>query len=252
MLCSLNINLIFLTLFHDCFRENASTYWWWCIFATSMCTFSREYSQFLPSIESKWITSTRGVKLSLVIVYDFLAVWRNQDECNRVEVTTNQEQDKEKYHDCAPSACIVSVLLPCFCCTDFCACDLFLNIEMYILHIFLFWQVVIVPGYGLAVAGAQYAIADAVKILTKHGVKVWMLSSNTHTHPPPPPRPPEVFRLFSSRRFQHNVMMFLVCFKVYCCSLFHVSGLDIGKNKHTLDDDHILHCHKVHCVQYGI
>lgn len=33
-------------------------------------------------------------------------------------------------------------------------------------------KVVIVPGYGLAVAGAQYAIADAVKILTSHGVKV--------------------------------------------------------------------------------
>ena len=33
-------------------------------------------------------------------------------------------------------------------------------------------QVVIVPGYGLAVAGAQYAIADTVKTLTKHGVKV--------------------------------------------------------------------------------
>lgn len=33
-------------------------------------------------------------------------------------------------------------------------------------------QVVIVPGYGLAVAGAQYAIADTVKTLTKHGIKV--------------------------------------------------------------------------------
>ena len=33
-------------------------------------------------------------------------------------------------------------------------------------------QVVIVPGYGLAVAGAQYAIADTVKTLAKHGVKV--------------------------------------------------------------------------------
>lgn len=33
-------------------------------------------------------------------------------------------------------------------------------------------QVVIVPGYGLAVAGAQYAIADTVKLLTRHGVKV--------------------------------------------------------------------------------
>ena len=34
-------------------------------------------------------------------------------------------------------------------------------------------QVVIVPGYGLAVAGAQYAIAETVKLLTQHGVKVW-------------------------------------------------------------------------------
>ncbi|CAM9474252.1 unnamed protein product [Pylaiella littoralis] len=33
-------------------------------------------------------------------------------------------------------------------------------------------KVVIVPGYGLAVAGAQYAIADTVKTLAKHGVKV--------------------------------------------------------------------------------
>eukprot|EP00904_Undaria_pinnatifida_P001419 jgi/Undpi1/11278/HiC_scaffold_30.g13576.m1 len=33
-------------------------------------------------------------------------------------------------------------------------------------------SVVIVPGYGLAVAGAQYAIAEAVKTLSKHGVKV--------------------------------------------------------------------------------
>lgn len=30
----------------------------------------------------------------------------------------------------------------------------------------------IVPGYGLAVAGAQYAIADIVKTLSKHGIKV--------------------------------------------------------------------------------
>mmetsp|Transcript_14687 Transcript_14687/g.19338 ORF Transcript_14687/g.19338 Transcript_14687/m.19338 type:complete len:1075 (+) Transcript_14687:107-3331(+) len=33
-------------------------------------------------------------------------------------------------------------------------------------------KVCIVPGYGLAVAKAQYAIADLVKILTKHGIKV--------------------------------------------------------------------------------
>ncbi|CAM9941677.1 unnamed protein product, partial [Hapterophycus canaliculatus] len=33
-------------------------------------------------------------------------------------------------------------------------------------------SVVIVPGYGLAVAGAQYAIAETVKTLAKHGVKV--------------------------------------------------------------------------------
>ena len=33
-------------------------------------------------------------------------------------------------------------------------------------------QVVIVPGYGLAVAGAQYAIADLVKMLRSKGVEV--------------------------------------------------------------------------------
>lgn len=33
-------------------------------------------------------------------------------------------------------------------------------------------KVVIVPGYGLAVAGAQYAIADLVKTLVKEGVDV--------------------------------------------------------------------------------
>jgi NAD/NADP transhydrogenase beta subunit len=32
-------------------------------------------------------------------------------------------------------------------------------------------QVTIVPGYGLAVAKAQYAIADLVSTLHKHGVK---------------------------------------------------------------------------------
>lgn len=36
-------------------------------------------------------------------------------------------------------------------------------------------QVVIVPGYGLAVAGAQYAIAETVKTLTKHGIKACKL-----------------------------------------------------------------------------
>lgn len=39
-------------------------------------------------------------------------------------------------------------------------------------HVNLVYQVVIVPGYGLAVAGAQYAIAETVKVLTKHGIKV--------------------------------------------------------------------------------
>jgi NAD/NADP transhydrogenase beta subunit len=33
-------------------------------------------------------------------------------------------------------------------------------------------QVVIVPGYGLAVANAQYAIAELVKMLLKEGVNV--------------------------------------------------------------------------------
>lgn len=33
-------------------------------------------------------------------------------------------------------------------------------------------QVVIVPGYGLAVANAQYAVADLVKTLTSKGVEV--------------------------------------------------------------------------------
>ena len=33
-------------------------------------------------------------------------------------------------------------------------------------------EVVIVPGYGLAVAGAQYAIADLVKTLKSKGVNV--------------------------------------------------------------------------------
>jgi H+-translocating NAD(P) transhydrogenase len=32
--------------------------------------------------------------------------------------------------------------------------------------------VIITPGYGLAVAKAQYAIADIVKALTSRGVKV--------------------------------------------------------------------------------
>lgn len=33
-------------------------------------------------------------------------------------------------------------------------------------------SVIITPGYGLAVAGAQYAIADLVKSLQKVGIKV--------------------------------------------------------------------------------
>ena len=33
-------------------------------------------------------------------------------------------------------------------------------------------SVVIVPGYGLAVAKAQYAVADMVKMLKDAGVKV--------------------------------------------------------------------------------
>lgn len=33
-------------------------------------------------------------------------------------------------------------------------------------------QVIIVPGYGLAVASAQYAIAELVKTLTSKGIKV--------------------------------------------------------------------------------
>ena len=33
-------------------------------------------------------------------------------------------------------------------------------------------SVIITPGYGLAVAKAQYAIADIVKTLTARGVKV--------------------------------------------------------------------------------
>lgn len=33
-------------------------------------------------------------------------------------------------------------------------------------------KVIIVPGYGLAVAGAQYAIADLVKTLRANGIDV--------------------------------------------------------------------------------
>eukprot|EP01099_Mayorella_cantabrigiensis_P000892 TRINITY_DN137_c0_g1_i2.p1 TRINITY_DN137_c0_g1~~TRINITY_DN137_c0_g1_i2.p1 ORF type:complete len:371 (+),score=98.32 TRINITY_DN137_c0_g1_i2:633-1745(+) len=33
-------------------------------------------------------------------------------------------------------------------------------------------SIIIVPGYGLAVAKAQYAVADMVKTLTQHGIKV--------------------------------------------------------------------------------
>ena len=33
-------------------------------------------------------------------------------------------------------------------------------------------SVVIVPGYGLAVSGGQYDIAELVKILTSKGIKV--------------------------------------------------------------------------------
>ena len=33
-------------------------------------------------------------------------------------------------------------------------------------------NIVIVPGYGMAVAQAQYAIADIVRILKEHGIKV--------------------------------------------------------------------------------
>ena len=37
-------------------------------------------------------------------------------------------------------------------------------------------SVIIVPGYGLAVASAQYAIAELVKTLTSKGIKVrWVL-----------------------------------------------------------------------------
>ncbi|CAM9203235.1 unnamed protein product [Ectocarpus sp. 6 AP-2014] len=39
-------------------------------------------------------------------------------------------------------------------------------------------SVVIVPGYGLAVAGAQYAIAETVKTLTKHGIKACKLCTH--------------------------------------------------------------------------
>lgn len=49
---------------------------------------------------------------------------------------------------------------------------LVLSLSLICVFVASWRQVVIVPGYGLAVAGAQYAIADAVKILTKHGVKV--------------------------------------------------------------------------------
>ncbi|CAM9367023.1 unnamed protein product [Discosporangium mesarthrocarpum] len=38
-------------------------------------------------------------------------------------------------------------------------------------------KVVIVPGYGVAVAGAQYAIADMVKVLTHHGIEDVCLGS---------------------------------------------------------------------------
>lgn len=38
-------------------------------------------------------------------------------------------------------------------------------------------QVIIVPGYGLAVASAQYAIAELVKTLTSKGIKVRSVSA---------------------------------------------------------------------------
>ena len=41
-------------------------------------------------------------------------------------------------------------------------------------------SVIIVPGYGLAVASAQYAIADLVKTLTSRDIKVRSAGSHTH------------------------------------------------------------------------
>ncbi len=41
-------------------------------------------------------------------------------------------------------------------------------------------SVIIVPGYGLAVASAQYAIADLVKTLTSKDIKVRSACSHTH------------------------------------------------------------------------
>jgi len=50
-------------------------------------------------------------------------------------------------------------------------------------------KVTIVPGYGLAVAKAQYGIAELVTILHKHGVKVRGegASGGVQMIPPPPP-----------------------------------------------------------------
>jgi NAD/NADP transhydrogenase beta subunit len=42
-------------------------------------------------------------------------------------------------------------------------------------------SVIIVPGYGLAVASAQYAIADLVKTLTSKDIKVRSACSHTHS-----------------------------------------------------------------------
>lgn len=49
---------------------------------------------------------------------------------------------------------------------------------------------VIVPGYGVAVAKAQYAIAELVALLSKHGVKVVFsihpVAGRVRTLPPVP------------------------------------------------------------------
>jgi hypothetical protein len=44
----------------------------------------------------------------------------------------------------------------------------------------LFFSIIITPGYGLAVAKAQYAVAEMTKILREHGTFIPLFSLYLH------------------------------------------------------------------------